>query len=102
MTDEGGTTSASRASYRERHPLADDQTSVSQAECLARRSFGTLSTNAVLAAIWYTVKVLERKKIAMETARLGRRTVAMSATQAHTAIGPIQRSRVSGPIRLVK
>ena len=41
-------------------------------------------------------------KIAIEPARPGRKTVSGSTAQVHTAIGPIQRIRVSGPMLLVK
>jgi len=46
--------------------------------------------------------VPDTAKIAIETARSGRRAVSASTAQAQQAIGPIQRSRVSGPIFLVK
>ena len=46
-------------------------------------------------------KVPESAKIAIEMARPGRKTVSGSTAQVHTAIGPINRSRVSGPIVLV-
>jgi hypothetical protein len=55
----------------------------------------------VLAAIWYIANVFDSAKIAIDTGRSGRRTTTSSAAQAQTAIGPIHRSLVSGPIRLV-
>jgi hypothetical protein len=47
-------------------------------------------------------KVPDSANIAIETARPGRKTISSSTAQVHTAIGPIQRSRVSGPMVRVK
>jgi hypothetical protein len=46
--------------------------------------------------------VPDNAKITIETARPGRKMVSGSTAQVQMAIGPIQRSRVSGPTVLVK
>jgi hypothetical protein len=102
MTVEGGTTSAAAPASANAAPWPTTNPALARPNACARRSFGSLSTNAVFAAIWYITNPPETAKIAIDTARPGRKMVATSVPQAHTAIGPIQRSRVRGPIRLVK
>src|ERR1700749_3319082 len=102
MTVEGGATPAAAPASAKAAPWPAINPALAKPKAWARRSLGTRSTNAVLAAIWYIAKQPDSAKIAIEAARPGWNAVSISVPQAHAAIGPIHLSRVSGPIRFAK
>ncbi len=101
MTVAGVTTSAAAPAATKAAPWPTITPMLAMPKAWARRSFGTLTTNAVLAAIWYTPNAADTEKITSEAARPGRRVVKMSVPQVNTASGPIQLIRWRGRTKRV-
>ena len=95
MTSAGAATWAA-APAQESRSLTDDHARIRDAMACPRRSWGTLTTEAVLAAIWYTPNAADSEQITSETARPGCRAVSVSVPQVSTASGPIDAARWRG------
>jgi hypothetical protein len=97
----GGITSAAAPARANAAPWPTTMPALARPNACVRWSPGIRSTNAVLAAIWYIVKTPDTANSTIDGTSPRPAMAAMSIAQVRTAIGPIQRSRVRGPIFLV-
>ena len=93
-TSAGAATRAAAPAARKAAPCPTTTPAFAMPMACPRRSCGTLTTKAALAAIWYPPNAADSEKITSETARPGCRAVSVSVPQVWSG----QRSPRCGPL----